>query len=92
MGVISNGLGSTNIKDGRGFMLLTVFTVPTTVVIEPFASHFFINGFITRYLLIFCGCRDKNWPIFPEICAGIQKNIDYRFGVVIVLIVILGSL
>lgn len=53
MGVISNGLGSTNIKDGRGFVLLTVFTVPTTVAIEPFTAHFFINGLITSYLWTF---------------------------------------
>ncbi len=80
MGVISNGLGSTNIKDGRGFVLLTVFTVPTTVEIEPFAAHFFINGLITSYLLTFLLSPRKNRQIF------IQS------GVVIVLAVFLGSL
>jgi hypothetical protein len=72
MGVISNGLGSTNIKDGRGFMLLTIFTVPTTVAIEPFASHFFINGFITRCLLTFLllpGGKSANFH------GNLQKNL-----------------
>jgi hypothetical protein len=88
MGVISNGLGSTNIKDGRGFILFTVFTVPTTVVIEPFTSHFFINGFILTFLLL----PRKNRQIGMKIYTIIHENINNKFGVVIVLAVILGNL